>query len=146
MGKSKPTFNIGKSGGMSVKFEWTVPPKKIAHNKGLRKEFYKEFGQMCKDFMAFYVPFEHGYLLRNSQLHPTSRGCSISYNSKYAAAQYTGKGAADPSVVEHGGLDEPIIWERFTPGTTSYWDKAAWCHHKKQMVKEADKIRKKYSK
>lgn len=134
-----------KPTSQSIRLEWLYTKEEIGRRKGINKAFYKEAGQILQQYMEPYVPRLEGNLASNSQVYSGPDHATVNYKMPYAHAQYTGRGFADEGAVEDGALNEPSIWKRHTPFTTSYWDKAAWYYSRDLIQRDFDNARKRHS-
>ena len=130
-------------GYANVKFEWNGTASTVIKNLGFGKELQLEAAKIFESYMQPYIPYDKGNLSTNIRITATDDHATITHLVKYASAQYYGDGS-DPNTGSPG-YDEN--WQRnrtIHPLATSYWDKAAWTQHKREITRDVDKARMKY--
>lgn len=123
----------------NLSFEWLKSAAKIEYDKGFTPAFYKEMGNVFKDHMDKYVPWDtknttNYHLAKMVQVRPTKSGATIVYSMAYASRHYYGI-----------GINEENRDRKTHPLATSYWDEECWTNEKMEITKEIDTLRKRYA-
>ena len=123
----------------NLSFEWLKSAARIEYDKGFTPEFYKGMGEIFKEHMDKYVPWDtknetNYHLAKMVQVRPTKTGATIVYSMAYANRHYEGR-----------GINEDNRDRATHPLATSYWDKACWTNEEEEITKEVDILRKGYA-
>ena len=120
----------------SIRFEWLKSASKIEYDKGFTPAFYAEMGNVFRKHFSKYVPWDDTntssfHLARMVQVRPTKTGATIVYSMKYARPQYTHEEYKHQSSIH--------------PLATHHWGEYCWSSEKSEIVREINKLRKRYS-
>lgn len=117
-------------GYANVDFKWNGRASTVIGNLGFGKPLQLEAAQIFEGYMQPYMPYYEGNLSTNIRITATNDHATITHLVKYANKQYNGIGF-NRNLTVH-------------PLATSYWDRAAWTHSKREITKDIDEARLKY--
>lgn len=130
-------------GYKNMSFHWNYSASTIIENLGFGRQLNKEVATIFRKYCEPYLPYDTGNLSRRTRITATKDHGTITYLSGYARPQYYGTGDYMQ------GENNPVDWQRNTavhPFATSFWDRAAWTAHKREITQEVDNARLKYVK
>ena len=112
-------------------FKWLKSPSRIVSDLGFNNMSERILAETSARYMNHYVPFKEGVLSNNYETGADAVGGFVRYNSPYAHYQYTG--------------EDFTFTKDMHPLATHHWDKAMLITQRDQLTREADLIRRRFT-